>query len=276
MNLTFKLKYIDPTLIAVVCEQTDLEVLTFHEGLYDLTVKFNSELNQDLYNQAILWLQQNHIGLLMCHADPRRHIVWMLDKEIYWTILLTAFRHGLPLDENTFPEGKANMSMVMKHSAEIRESIIKSTDKIDTYRLDMCDDDFVTMMNQVEDYMSDDEIVELIRTFLYSFSTYCITQWPDADKMPDEAFAELVAEPWARDFLWWPSYVNNHPRYIIGNTIEYARNKKGWTQRQLADHAGITEANVRSIEVGKYDVKIDVLFAIAVALGITIEFGVEK
>ena len=38
------------------------------------------------------------------------------------------------------------------------------------------------------------------------------------------------------------------------------------TQEQLADIAGITAANVRSIETGKYAVNIDVLNKIAVAL----------
>ena len=45
------------------------------------------------------------------------------------------------------------------------------------------------------------------------------------------------------------------------------RTAQGWEQEQLAQIAGITAANVRSIEAGKYAVNIDVLNKIAVALG---------
>ena len=41
---------------------------------------------------------------------------------------------------------------------------------------------------------------------------------------------------------------------------------QGWEQEQLAQIAGITAANVRSIEAGKYAVNIDVLNKIAGAL----------
>ena len=52
----------------------------------------------------------------------------------------------------------------------------------------------------------------------------------------------------------------------LGVIIHNMRTCQGWTQEQLADIAGITAANVRSIEAGKYAVNIDVLNKIAVAL----------
>ena len=56
-------------------------------------------------------------------------------------------------------------------------------------------------------------------------------------------------------------------RKAMGKSIRKMRTCQGWTQEQFADIAGITAANVRSIEAGKYAVNIDVLNKIAVALG---------
>ena len=56
-------------------------------------------------------------------------------------------------------------------------------------------------------------------------------------------------------------------RKAIGDSIRTMRTAKGWEQDQLAQIAGITTANIRSVEAGKYAVNIDVLNKIAVALG---------
>ena len=55
-------------------------------------------------------------------------------------------------------------------------------------------------------------------------------------------------------------------RKAMGEIIRTMRTAQGWTQKQLAEIAGITVANVRSIEAGKYAVNIDVLNKIAGAL----------
>ena len=55
-------------------------------------------------------------------------------------------------------------------------------------------------------------------------------------------------------------------RKAMGESIRAMRTAQGWEQEQLAQIAGITAANVRSIEAGKYAVNIDVLNKIAVAL----------
>ena len=55
-------------------------------------------------------------------------------------------------------------------------------------------------------------------------------------------------------------------RKAMGESIRAMRTGQGWNREQLADIAGITAANVRSIEAGKYAVNIDVLNKIAVAL----------
>ena len=64
-------------------------------------------------------------------------------------------------------------------------------------------------------------------------------------------------------------------RKAMGESIRAMRTDQGWTQKQLAEIAGITAANVRSIEAGKYAVNIDVLNKIAVALGAELKM-VEK
>ena len=53
-------------------------------------------------------------------------------------------------------------------------------------------------------------------------------------------------------------------RKAMGDSIRAMRTAQGW--EQLAQIAGITTANVRSVEAGKYAVDIDVLNKIAVAL----------
>lgn len=67
----------------------------------------------------------------------------------------------------------------------------------------------------------------------------------------------------------------NEKRKAMGESIRELRIAQGWTQEQLAYIAGITTANVRSIEAGKYAVNIDVLNKIAGALNAELRM-VEK
>ena len=62
-------------------------------------------------------------------------------------------------------------------------------------------------------------------------------------------------------------------RKSMGESIRAMRTAQGW--EQLAQIAGITAANVRSVEAGKYAVNIDVLNKIAGALGAELRM-VEK
>ena len=55
-------------------------------------------------------------------------------------------------------------------------------------------------------------------------------------------------------------------RKAMGESIRAMRATQGWEQEQLAQIAGITAANIRSVEAGKYAVNIDVLNKIAMAL----------
>lgn len=56
-------------------------------------------------------------------------------------------------------------------------------------------------------------------------------------------------------------------RKVMGENIRRLRTAQGWKQEQIAQIAGITTANVRSVEAGKYAVNFDVLNKIAGALG---------
>ena len=55
-------------------------------------------------------------------------------------------------------------------------------------------------------------------------------------------------------------------RKAMGESIRTMRTAQGWEQEQLARIAGITTANVGSVDAGKYAVNIDVLNKIAGAL----------
>lgn len=64
-------------------------------------------------------------------------------------------------------------------------------------------------------------------------------------------------------------------RKAMGENIRKLRTAQGWEQEQLSQIAGITTANVRSVEAGKYAVNIDVLNKIAGALGAELKM-IEK
>ncbi len=53
------------------------------------------------------------------------------------------------------------------------------------------------------------------------------------------------------------------------NTIIKARNKKKWSQQELANRAGISIGGLINVELGKREPKVGTLAAIAEALGKT-------
>ncbi len=60
-------------------------------------------------------------------------------------------------------------------------------------------------------------------------------------------------------------------RVEMGRTIQRLRLKRGMTEQELSDAAGITIANIINIERGKYYYRLDVLNRIAHVLGAKIE-----
>lgn len=276
MKPTFQLHYKSPTLLSVGC--FDQEILTFREGLYEPAVEFinpHSELNEP----AVDWLSRNFIQLMFCNINARLHLFNSLSQQWHWEALILSVRHGfVNLDKKIFPHGKASIAMIERHPDAIRQSYIDSVNALgieDAEELGIEDFDAIELIDKITEF-DDDMIVELTRTLLQSFSEYCSLEFSENNSMPDDAFAHIVLDTFLHDFLWWPMYANKYPRYIVGNTIMYARMKKGWTEEQLAEAVGIRESNVRSIESGRYDAKIDIVFRIAAALGINIEFVIDR
>ena len=61
--------------------------------------------------------------------------------------------------------------------------------------------------------------------------------------------------------------VENGPRAAIGRRIAELRRELGFSQRELARRAGISQPNLVNIEAGKYSAGLDILWRIARALG---------
>ena len=57
----------------------------------------------------------------------------------------------------------------------------------------------------------------------------------------------------------------------IGGRVATLRKLKGMTQEQLAQAAGLQRTHVNRIEAGKYAVTLEVIQAIAEALGMTVD-----
>jgi DNA-binding XRE family transcriptional regulator len=60
-------------------------------------------------------------------------------------------------------------------------------------------------------------------------------------------------------------------RNEIGNRIAQLREKKGMTQKELAEKSGILQNNISRIEAGRYNVTLDTLAKLSAALGSKIE-----
>ena len=56
-------------------------------------------------------------------------------------------------------------------------------------------------------------------------------------------------------------------RQKFGEHVSRLRNQAGWTQKELAEAAGLKEVTVRNIERGAFNVPFDVLNRLAVVLG---------
>ena len=64
--------------------------------------------------------------------------------------------------------------------------------------------------------------------------------------------------------------MNNRER--IGRRIAEIRAESGLSTRQLADMCGVNFSNIGKIERGAYNVSIDILSKVAIALGYEIDF----
>lgn len=60
----------------------------------------------------------------------------------------------------------------------------------------------------------------------------------------------------------------------IGTIIQRARKKRGWTQSQLAERAGLRQETISMIEIGEKPSKLNSILAVLAAL--QLEFRVEE
>lgn len=61
--------------------------------------------------------------------------------------------------------------------------------------------------------------------------------------------------------------MENGPRAAIGRRIAEIRRELGFSQRELARRAGISQPNLVNIEAGRYSAGLDILWRISRALG---------
>lgn len=234
-------------------------VLSFREGLLAYTKEVQ---NPELEAEALAWLEAEY-DITDCYIDARRHLLWNINCEWKWQILVAALRYGISIDDEddnlAYMEGRLDKEDELHYLAYTVENY-------DIEQLDLDLDEDIDKSDLVADldFMTVDEMEELY-SILASFD---INRNEDEQSMPDSVLADLVVRDWAQDLLWWPALLDSiTPRQMMGNTIAHIRMRHGMTQEQLADAAGITAANVRNIEAGKYNVNIDVLSKIANALG---------
>lgn len=65
---------------------------------------------------------------------------------------------------------------------------------------------------------------------------------------------------------------NEQERQRMGERIATLRKSKGYTQAELAEMTGLQRSHIVRLEQGRYGATIDVLSAIATALGCQIDF----
>lgn len=58
---------------------------------------------------------------------------------------------------------------------------------------------------------------------------------------------------------------------LIGRNIRSCRKKRGITQQELASHVGYTRTSIVNIEAGRQHMAVHALYAIALALGVTLQ-----
>ena len=65
---------------------------------------------------------------------------------------------------------------------------------------------------------------------------------------------------------------DDEERKRIGNTIQVLRVQQGLTVEELAQKAGVGSSLLARVELGKFNVRLDVLSSVAEALGYKVDF----
>lgn len=65
-----------------------------------------------------------------------------------------------------------------------------------------------------------------------------------------------------------PKGVNSQNGRVYLNSLRLARELRGWSQRELADRAGLKQAQISRLESGKREPRLSTVRALADALGV--------
>lgn len=65
---------------------------------------------------------------------------------------------------------------------------------------------------------------------------------------------------------------DDEERKRIGNTIQVLRVQQGLTVEELSEKAGVASTLLTRVELGKFNVRLDVLSSVAEALGYKVDF----
>lgn len=98
--------------------------------------------------------------------------------------------------------------------------------------------------------------------------------WPDLfASLPKRLLPMEQAQAWIGYYHQKAELDKTDQRSAIGSRIAALRQEQGLTLTQLAEMAGIDRANLNKIELGKYNVSVDILNRICLALGVEIQIG---
>jgi len=71
------------------------------------------------------------------------------------------------------------------------------------------------------------------------------------------------------------AYEQTRLRYVLAETIRARREELGWSQRQLAERAGMTQPGIARFEAGGTTPTLPLLERLAGALGLTLTISLE-
>jgi ribosome-binding protein aMBF1 (putative translation factor) len=80
----------------------------------------------------------------------------------------------------------------------------------------------------------------------------------------------FLAEPEVQE-----SYQELAPRFAVVRQLIALREQRGWSQRQLADRAGMKQPQLARLETGQVEPKLDTLQRLATAMGFRVRVSFE-
>ncbi len=91
-----------------------------------------------------------------------------------------------------------------------------------------------------------------------------------------KAHREYVQEQTAKSARFAKELTKARSEARLAVLLAQLRERRGWTQRQLADAAGIRQPQIARIESGTYFPSLDTLWKLAEALNATVKIGPRR